>query len=146
MSLVDIFLELFFRKYANVPIKEMPTITSVEVRAILAQYTDKIWLSDGTFRLVDSKNLKDFLASNEINTRTYIAEKHDCDDFSYELMGRVSEWNSDNTFGIVWGNNSNGDAHAWNFFIDENMKLQYVEPQNDSIFAPTTEKIWMMIV
>ena len=140
------FLDLLFSKRQIIKIVDMPTITGTEVGAILRQYTDKLWLSDGTFRLVDTANLQEFLASDPVNTRAYKAEAHDCDDFSYELMGRVSEWNPDNTFGIVWGLTKEGYGHAWNFFIDEDMKVQYVEPQNDTIFAPSTEKIWMMIV
>jgi len=68
-----------------------------------------------------------------------------CDDFSYELMGDVSDWSSDLLFGMVWGNNANGDAHAWNFFIDDKEKLWFVEPQTDQIFEPTKEKIWIFI-
>lgn len=139
-------LDLFFRKIVMVTPKEMPSIPNTDVGTILRMYTDKIWLSDGTFGLVDTQNLKEFLASDTVNKRSYIAEKHDCDDYSYELMGHVSDWNPDNTFGIVWGLNSNGGGHAWNFFINESMEVKYVEPQNDVIFDPSTEQIWMMIV
>ncbi len=146
MSIIKILLDLLFKQYTTIPIKEMPAITSVEVGAILRAYTDKVWLSDGTFRLVDTQNLGDFLASDAINGRPYVVEKHDCDDFSYELVGHVSGWNPDNTFGIVWGTNANGVGHAWNFFINEERELLFVEPQSDFIFAPTVEKIWVMIV
>ena len=146
MNWLDIILDLIIGQKGRVIPKTMPSMTSDYIRDLLIKYTDKIWLSDGTFQLVDTQNLKDFLASDPINKRPYVTEKHDCDDYSYELMGHVSDWNPDNTFGIVWGLNTNGGAHAWNFFIDENKKVRYVEPQNDVIFDPSTEQIWLMIV
>lgn len=146
MNWLDIILDLIIGKKGRVIPKEMPSITSIEVGAILKSYTNNIWLSDGTFQLVDTENLKAFLASDPINGRPYVSEKHDCDDYSYELMGHVSDWSPDNTFGIVWGLNASGGGHAWNFFIDGNMEVKYVEPQNDVIFTPSTEQIWLMIV
>lgn len=146
MSWLDIILDLIMGQNKRVIPKIMPSMTSDYVGDLLRKYTDKIWLSDGTFQLVDTQNLKDFLASDSINKRPYIAEKHDCDDYSYELMGHVSDWNPDNTFGIVWGLNSDGGGHAWNFFISEKKKIMFVEPQSDAIFEPTTEQIWIMIV
>ena len=146
MNWLDIILDIIIGKGARVIPKVMPMISNGEVNTILRTYTSNIWLSDGMFRLVDTENLRAFLKSDAGNNKAYVAEVHDCDDYSYELMGRVSEWNSDNTFGLVWGLNVNGDAHAWNFFVDENKKVKYVEPQNDNIFDPTTEKIWIMIV
>jgi hypothetical protein len=48
---------------------------------------------------------------------------------------------------MVWGNRAVDNAgHAWNFFINEKNQVMFVEPQNDKIFAPSTEKIWVMIV
>ncbi len=146
MNWLDIILDLIIGQKGRVIPKVMPNMTSYYVDELLRKYADNVWLSDGTFQLVDTQNLRDFLASDSINKRQYIAEKHDCDDYSYELMGHVSDWNPDNTFGIVWGNNVNGDGHAWNFFIDENKNIKYVEPQTDTIFDPSTEKIWIMIV
>jgi len=139
-------LDLIMGQRGRVIPKEMPSITSTEVGAMLKAYTPNVWLSDGIFQLVDTENLKAFLASDPISGRAYVSEKHDCDDYSYELMGHVSDWNPDNTFGIVWGLNSGGGAHAWNFFVNENIEVKYVEPQTDSIFDPSNEKIWLMIV
>ena len=147
LKILKILIELFFKnKEIKVIPKNMPSITIDELRTILVAYTPNLWLSDETFGLVDTQNLKNFLIFDLINDRTYITEKLDCDDFSYMLMGRVTEWNSDNTFGIVWGLNRNGDAHAWNFFVNGSLEVKFVEPQNDEIFDPTTEKIWIMVV
>lgn len=146
MSLVNLIWDLF-RKPMQIPVKAMPEIKQEEVRALLTPFGGQLWLSDGTYRLVDTTNLEFFLGLNPVSTRQYYTEKHDCDDFCYELMGDVSDWAPDNTFGMVWGNRAiDGVGHAWNFFIDENKRVMFVEPQTDQIFAPTTEKIWVMIV
>ncbi len=140
-------LELVFGKsITKIPDPYTESITGDEVRILLSKYTDKLWISDGLFKLMSTQSLEAFLASDSISNRPYITEKHDCDDYSYELMGHVSDWNSDNTFGIVWGLNGDGNAHAWNFYIDEKRVVKFVEPQNDIIFEPNNEKVWMMIV
>lgn len=146
MSLLDIIWD-FFRKPTPVPTPITPRITNIELGAILKLYCTNQWLSDESYQTINKKSLEDFLRTNPVSGRKYLVTAHDCDDFSFELMGDVSEWNSDGTFGIVWGNRaSDGAGHAWNFFIDENKKLWYVEPQNDQIFEPTSEKVWIMII
>jgi hypothetical protein len=146
MSLLDILWDAF-RKPASVSIKNMPEISGDNVRQILTPYNANLWISDGIFKLLDTDDLKAFLEKNPVNNRKYISEFHDCDDFCYELMGDVSTWNSAGSFGMVWGNRAVDNAgHAWNFFINEKNQVMFVEPQNDKIFAPSTEKIWVMIV
>lgn len=145
-SALDILWD-FFRGPKDVEITKMPEIRGDEVKSILAPYDASLWISDGIFKLIETSNLRSFLIANPVNKRKYITEFHDCDDFCYELMGDVSKWHPDGAFGMVWGNKAgDGIAHAWNFFIDENKKVKYVEPQNDQIFSPSTEKIWVMII
>jgi len=147
-QLIADIMGLFFSKKEPepVPLPPTPTVIAERIKVILTPFTTNLWISDGVFRYMTKESLAQFLASDPINTRVYKTETHDCDDFSYELMGHVSEWNSDNTFGIIWGLNTGGQPHAWNFFVDENEKVWFVEPQSDSIFEPTGEKIWIMIV
>lgn len=147
MSLLDLMWDLF-RLPKPVAIKDMPEISGNKVREILTKFNkNHLWISDGRFKLIDTSNLKEFLNLNPVNKRKYISEFHDCDDFCYELMGNVSTWHPEGAFGMVWGNRAKDNvAHAWNFFINENSEIMFVEPQTDNIFAPTTEKVWIMIV
>jgi hypothetical protein len=146
MSLLDTIWDVF-RKPTSVTISITPRITNIELGQILKPFCTNQWLSDENYQTINEKSLKDFLRTNPVSGRKYLVDAHDCDDFSFELMGDVSEWNSDGAFGIVWGNRaSDGAGHAWNFFIDENKQLKFIEPQNDQIFAPTTEKVWIMII
>ncbi len=146
MSLLDQIWD-FFRAPTPVSIPNTPLIYNIEVGQILSKYCNNIWQSDNEYRLININSLKEFLKVNPVNTRKYIIEAHDCDEFSWELMGNVQEWNGAGAFGIVWGNRaSDGVGHAWAFFIDENKKVWYCEPQNDIVFEPSTEKIWVMII
>lgn len=146
MSFLDWLWDLF-RAPKKVPILPTPDIKGIEVGQLLKQYSNNLWISDGLFKLVNTENMKEFLMANPVNGRKYITESHDCDDYSFELMGDVSDWNPALAFGIVWGNRAgDGAPHAWNFYIDETKKVRYVEPQTDSIFDPSTESVWIMII
>ena len=88
-----------------------------------------IFLSDMTYKLCNPEDIKYFLSIDGTNRFEYEAESYDCDNFSYRLMGQFSipEW-ATLCFGICWT-----DKHALNFFIDEERKFWFVEPQNDSV-------------
>ncbi|WP_129582607.1 lectin MOA-related protein [Methanolobus psychrotolerans] len=92
-----------------------------------------IRLSDTSFKLVDAKQFKAFLSRNATDGRKYIRESHDCDDFSYILLGDVTKWDSDLAFGIAWGTNSSGTNHSVNLAITTSGDIVLVEPQNDEI-------------
>lgn len=146
MSWLDWLWDLF-RKPKPVPIPDPQKITGVELGQILKPYCSNLWLSDASFSTISKRSFEAFLRANPVNGRAYLVDAHDCDDYSFELMGDVSSWNSAGAFGIVWGNRASDDApHAWNFFVDENKTLWYIEPQNDEIFVPSHENIWIMII
>ncbi len=86
-------------------------------------------LLDNVYRLAIKEEVEKFLAENTISTGRYVADAHDCDDFSFELMGAFSRpgW-SDITFGIVWT-----DIHALNCIVDENLNFWFIEPQTDEL-------------
>ena len=88
-----------------------------------------IFLSDNYYRLCSTEDIKAFLAQDKTNRCQYEAERFDCDDFSYRLLGQFSipEW-SDLALGIVWTN-----LHALNLFVDENKGVWFLEPQEDKI-------------
>ncbi|MGP8320472.1 MAG: lectin MOA-related protein [Methanosarcinaceae archaeon] len=147
MGLLDIIWDIF-RKPKSVSIKSMPEISGKKVKEILNECnTGNKWVGDDTFKLIDTNNLIDFLNKNQVSKRKYITDFHDCDDYCYELMGEVSTWYPEGSFGMIWGNKvKDNEAHAWNFFINENNEIMYVEPQTDEIFKPSTEKVWIMII
>jgi len=88
-----------------------------------------IFMSDKTKQLCDIEDIEAFLEQDRTNHIEFIAEKFDCDDFTFRLMGQFStpEWASI-AKGIVWS-----DKHALMAFIDTNLDFWYLEPQNDKI-------------
>lgn len=94
--------------------------------------------SDNSYKLVSPASMNLFLKHNPVDKRDYVPEKHDCDDFSYILMGDVTRWDSDLAFGIIWGTTPSGDRHAWNWFAGVDKDIWFVEPKRDQIFKPTS--------
>jgi len=95
-----------------------------------AKFPDaQIFVSDWTTKLCDPHDIKYFLKQDKTNHRKYIAEKYDCDDFAYRLLGQfaVPGW-AELAFGLVWT-----DLHALNCFVDSAGKFWYIEPQKDTI-------------
>jgi len=90
----------------------------------------QIYLSDATYSLTSVDELRKFLNADRTNYGKYEAEGHDCDNFSYQLMGYFSKWSYSFCFGIAWSK-----GHAFNIMIDSNKKLYVIEPQGDAIFT-----------
>lgn len=88
-----------------------------------------IYMRDNNYVLCTKDSFQVYLDSDPTNKEAYIPEEHDCDDFTYEVMGATSKmpW-SKIAKGIIWTN-----LHAFMVFIDYTGKLWYVEPQNDQI-------------
>lgn len=103
-----------------------------------------IYISDEYYNAVNIDELKKFLAQDDEDKKEYIPVDHDCDDFSFQLMGRIHELNPSLAFGIVWIQ-SVDYGHALNFAIDKNKQLWFVEPQNDNVFKDKP-KDWELIL
>ena len=106
-------------------------ISSTDLRSILEWMAPNaaLFLSDRIYRLCHTEDVKRFLAQDATDREKYQAERFDCDDFSYRLMGQFSvpDW-SDLTIGIVWTN-----VHALNCVVDEDRQFWFVEPQTDEL-------------
>ncbi len=105
----------------------------------------QIWISDQSYGLLEKDKLNEFLEENKIDLEEYRAVKHDCDDFSFRLLGATTEWCADLSIGIIWG-----DSHAFNLFIDPDMNVWSIEPQTDEI-EPLNQKIdkediWLIVM
>lgn len=88
-----------------------------------------IYISDNQYWLCSEADIENFLSMDATNKDQFINEEHDCDDFSYRLMGQLStqEW-SGIAFGIVWTN-----LHALNCFISDTGTFYFIEPQTDEL-------------
>lgn len=88
-----------------------------------------IYISDSQYWLCSKADIDNILSLDASNKDKFVTDEHDCDDFSYRLMGQLStqEW-SGIAFGIVWT-----EKHALNCFIDDSGKFWFVEPQTDAL-------------
>lgn len=112
-------------------------ISSTELGKILHNEFGKsasVYLVDWNYRLVDKREMEVFLANDKTNLEKYVPEYHDCDDFSFRLMGQTSipSW-SDTAFGIVFAQTPEG-GHAINCFVTNDKKVFLIEPQTDQVF------------
>lgn len=68
-----------------------------------------------------------------IPNTTYAIEKHDCDDYAYQLYAQVKSYYPLLAFGVA-----HSRTHAFNFIIfveDNEFKIYFIEPQTGDIFS-----------
>jgi len=89
-----------------------------------------IYLVDRTYQLISKAEMERFLKQDLTDLQEYVAEFHDCDDFSWALLGSISakEW-SGIAFGFAFSN-----THAFNIFVSDEKEVYIVEPQRDLIW------------
>ena len=94
----------------------------------------RLYLSDSNYKTTTIGELQNYLRFDLTDKHKYISEYYDCDDFSYSLMGGLSNpsWGC-LPFGILWTSTPTGN-HAVNCFIDKDRKVWIIEPQTDGIF------------
>lgn len=86
-----------------------------------------------------------FIDADNTDKGLYISEGHDCDDFAAALWGafQKSQWWSKLAFGMVFVKWEERNArHAVNFFVDDEMKVYYVEPQTDGNWKVKYKNEW----
>jgi len=79
-----------------------------------------IFIPDEHCKIYRKADVMAFHGLNEVSSIPYVGETHDCDDFAAKLFGKFA--------GLVWTN-----AHALNFFIDENSVFWFIEPQQGQL-------------
>ena len=118
-------------------------IEGLELQALLtiAAPSASVFMADNWKLLCNYEDVALFLAQDQTNKVEYISEEFDCDDFSFRLKGQFSipGWAA-LALGICWTND-----HALNCFVDEDRKLWFIEPQNDTIID-TLENIRLIIM
>lgn len=119
------------------PKKELPeleysgSLTYADLFHILSEkFPDvPLYLPDLVYATCKKEDIERFLAWDSTNDQKYIAEKFDCDDYSYRFKGNITvppwAWLP---VGIVWT-----DKHALNCFVDSDNNFWFIEPQSDRI-------------
>jgi hypothetical protein len=84
------------------------------------------------------KEFERWLHIDLVNEKIYVAEYHDCDDFSRALRCAIFKWGHDmkTTLTVAYAEGYALDTyHAFNLLIDERDRVWIVEPQSDIITA-----------
>ena len=117
--------------------KPLGSVNYAQVFGLLSNISEEVHVSDSIFSTTSVSEAEKFVKETKVNMDKYIAEGHDCDNFSYALEGYWSKGLLSYPFGIAWT-----DSHAFNVFIDDQNKIWIVEPQSARFYAiETAQKI-----
>ena len=106
------------------------TITLKDCYALLQPLCSDIYLSDEYFSLTSKDKALTFSEATKVQYVDWIANDHDCDNFSFALLGYWSDSLKSFAFGIAWSN-----THAFNLMIDNNKQVWIVEPQSNKYYT-----------
>jgi len=117
------------------------TIQLPECYAKLKEICDDVHISDNFFNLTSVDEASKFSEATHVQYVQWIAEDHDCDNFSFALMGYWSDGLKSYAFGIAWS-----ASHAFNIMIDQNKVIWIVEPQTNKYYSleevKTNQQYW----
>ncbi len=99
-------------------------------------------MGDSQYYLPTLNEVQQLLTASSLDRRKWLAERFDCDDFSYVLKGEFSIHAYDAgdisygfSAGIIWGNFSWVQGyHAVNLVVTDDQVLRLIEPQTDAIY------------
>lgn len=98
----------------------------------------KLYLADAVYYVCSRQTVEEFLAADDTEKERYVSETHDCDDFSFRLMGQFhTKPYSALAFGIAWSG-----VHAYNIFVSKEGSVLLVEPQTDQILEPSSDEAY----
>ncbi len=148
---------MFERRWNRPTVRPKPRvkkyISSSELRNLVSQQLGtklgrrfEIYVADVKYYCPPIIDAQEIIWASTVDRKTWISDRFDCDDFAHVLKAHFAEAAYKNgsrraahCFGIVWG--SLPGPHAINWMVNSDMKLRFIEPQNDRIFFPRrTEK------
>ena len=104
-----------------------------------------IYISDRRLDLLRKEDVMTFLWIDKTNGKEYKEEVWDCDDFARDLYCRAKNHFAEKrglnaAFGLVWTS-----KHAFNFFVDTNREVFFIEPQTDAFVSLINKARFMLI-
>lgn len=113
--------------------EKQPTLASI-IRKATGCPLAHIFISDRHLDLCTDEEVQEFLAKDLTEKEEYIAELFDCEQFSFMLFCSAKKYfarkRKNVAFGVIWTAN-----HALCLFVNQEMKVKYIEPQNDQIVS-----------
>lgn len=143
-----------------VPASRKTYIGSGELRSLVADQLGVklarnfgLYVADANYFCTPLADAQEIIRASAVDRHTWVRERFDCDDFAHVLKAHFAEAaykeghrRAAHCFGVVWG--MLPGPHAINWMVNSDMKLRFIEPQNDRIFFPrrTDKDIYFMLV
>jgi hypothetical protein len=102
------------------------TITIGEIYPMLKGISSEVYISDEWFNLTSQEEASKFSEETHVQYASWVQENHDCDNFSFALLGYWSEGLKSFAFGAAWS-----ARHAFNIMVDSNKEVWIIEPQTN---------------
>lgn len=146
LQIIKLIISFFSFFVKNKQIENSKIFSTRELIEKCKEETLNVRILDYVYRGVSVKSFMEYAEFNEISEELYVPDEHDCDDFAFEMFVDVRRKFKGCPFGIVLGDGLEG-PHAWNCFYDvKGKQLYYFEPQDDTLYLPTIEKEWEIII
>ena len=89
------------------------------------------FIVDGTYWMTDQNNFLNIVYWDWVDTREYIVDRWDCDNYALAFKSRIEQYFGLNQVGLVLDWES---RHAYNLVIFPDGIVMLFEPQQDSLF------------
>jgi len=130
ISKLNVVIErLKIRKDLSFP-SSYNTIDIYKTLSLLGEHCPDVYISDMSFDLTTQEEAAKFSEETAVQYRTWVSEKHDCDNFSFASMGYWSDGLKSFAYGIAWSTN-----HAYNIMIDKDKNVWIIEPQSNKWYT-----------
>ena len=107
----------------------MRIATSNEIKRTLPKPTIKLLL-DNRYWLPSFDEMIEIIEKDWTDRKKYVADRYDCDDFSFSFKAHVAELGYNNV-AVVF---DPLPRHAYNLFVTDDLKLYVFEPQTDEFW------------
>jgi len=115
------------------------SIGSPEVNTIIKAYFPNAGIShfDGKYNLISWDNWEQLLKYDWTDTKKWILDYRDCDNFANSFAANMSMFYEINSAGRVYGKLYSGTDnfigwHYWNVVITSDKKIYFIEPNTDN--------------
>jgi hypothetical protein len=93
---------------------------------------------DGQYRLTDQNNFLNIVSWDWIDSRQYVTDVFDCENYAIAFKSRIDEYFGLNQVGIVIDYKS---MHGYNLVVFPDANVMLLEPQNDKLFIWTSRSL-----
>lgn len=128
--------------------KVAKTIPALQLQNIVKKGNSfcSVYLSDDRVHLFHDQEMIELLKLNYFAQKKYQSEVFDCDDYSISLLSLMRNIAPGFAFGMCWIKMPDGSRHSLNFYINENQKMVFVEPQTNKTFINSNWKPYFILI